>query len=235
MTPGPNPAVLIALTAMALAGCASKPPPGADTPAPIKPPNSQLEHCQRSLGTLTLVEQERRPWLNRLGRDADLPAPLPLLRLMVRASNCFTLADQASTPSERPLTSADYTATPSLSFGDEAPAARIGSLHDGAPQPSTLLTLTDNRSGAELAAAQGSASHWRFGAAGGFFNGGFAQADGYTRTPQGKLLMAALMDSYNQVVRSLRRHAARAAAGRLADAGGFRPARPARPDPRRSQ
>ncbi|MCE3603503.1 hypothetical protein LXA47_07770 [Massilia sp. P8910] len=234
MTPGPNPAVLIALTAMALAGCASKPPPAAEPPAGMQAPNSQLEHCQRSLGTLILVEQDRRPLLNRIGRDGE-PGPLPLLRLIVRASNCFTLADKASTLSERPLTGADYTATPSLSFPDEAAAARIGSLRDVAPQPSTLLTLTDNRSGTELAAAQGSASHWRFGAAGGFFNGGFAQADGYTRTPQGKLLMAALMDSYNQMVRSLKRHTACTAAARLADAGALRTSRAARSDPRRSQ
>ncbi|ATQ73215.1 hypothetical protein CR152_00850 [Massilia violaceinigra] len=222
MTPGPNPAVLIALTVMALAGCASKPPPGS-----IKSPNSQLEHCPRSLGTLTLVEPERQPGRNRSGSDADLPAPMPLLRLMVKSSNCFTLAQHTPSLSERTLTTSGYTATPSLSFGDDAAAGRIGSLHELALHPSTLLILTDNRSGTELAAAQGSASYWRFGAAGGFFNGGFAGAGGYTRTPQGKVLTAALVDSYNQMVRSLRNHTVRAEGGRLADAGGLRLSRAA--------
>lgn len=217
MTPGPNPALLIALTAMALAGCASKPPPAAAPPAGIKPPNSQLEHCQRTLGTLSF------------GKDADLSGTLPLLRLMVRASNCFTLADTASTRSKRPLTFPDYTASPSLSFRHEAAIGRLGSLHEIGSQPSTLLILTDNRSGAELAVAQGSASHWRFGAAGGFFNGGFAGAGGYTRTPQGKALAAALLDSYNQMVRSLKRHTA------LAAAAPIRPAQVARHDPPRSR
>ncbi|MDQ1815373.1 hypothetical protein RBA41_18895 [Massilia sp. CCM 9210] len=229
MTPGPNPAVLIALTVMALAGCASTPPPDS-----IKSPNSQLEHCPRSLGTLSLVEQERQPGRNRSGSDADLPGPMPLLRLMVKSSNCFTLAQHTPSLSERTLTTSDYTATPSLSFGDDA-AARIGSLHEVALHPSTLLVLTDNRSGAELAAAQGSASYWRFGAAGGFFNGGFAGAGGYTRTPQGKVLTAALVDSYNQMVRSLRNHTARGASGRLADAGGLRLSRAAPSAPQRSQ
>lgn len=215
MTPGPNPALLIALTAMALAGCASKPPPAAAPPASIKPPNSQLEHCQRSLGTLSF------------GKDAELSGTLPLLRLMVRASNCFTLA--ASMRSERTPTASDYTATPSLSFGNDAVIGPLGSLHDGALQPSALLTLTDSRSGAELAMAQGGASHWRFGAAGGFFNGGFAGAGGYIRTPQGKLLAAALLDSYNQIVRSLKRQAAWAGKAEP------RPAQMARHDPPRSR
>ncbi|NHZ94989.1 hypothetical protein [Massilia sp. CCM 8734] len=217
MTPGPNPALLIALTAMALAGCASKPPPAAAPPAGIKPPNSQLEHCPGALGTLSF------------GKDAEQSGTLPLLRLMVRASNCFTLADAAPKPGRRTFASSDYTATPSLSFGDGAAVGRLGSLHDVALQPSTLLTLTDNRSGAALAVAQGSASHWRFGAAGGFFNGGFAGADSYTGTPQGKVLVAAMVDSYNQVVRSLKRHAAHA------DADALRPAQVARHDPPRSQ
>lgn len=206
MTPGPNPALLIALTAMALAGCASKPPPAAP-PVSIKPPNSQLEHCPRALGTLSFQ------------KDAEHSGTLPLLRRMVRASNCFILAGtSACRHSECLLTPSDYTATASLSFGNAAAIGRIGSLNDMALQPSTLLILTDNRSGAELAVAQGSASHWRFGAAGGFFNGGFAGADGYLRTPEEKALAAALMDSYNQMVRVLKRHAA------LAASAGFRPA-----------
>lgn len=203
MTPGPNPALLIALTAMALAGCASKPPPAAP-PVSIKPPNSQLEHCPRALGTLSFQ------------KDAEHSGTLPLLRLMVRASNCFTLAaPSAFKGSERKLSLSDYTAMPSLSFGNDAAIGRIGSLHDVSLQPSTLLTLTDNRSGAELAVAQGSASHWRFGAAGGFFNGGFAGAGSYLRTPEEKVLAAALMDSYNQMVRALKRHAAMAASPTL--------------------
>ncbi|NHZ44121.1 hypothetical protein [Massilia aquatica] len=217
MTPGPNPALLIALTAMALAGCASRPPPPAAPPAGIKPPNSQLEHCPRALGTL------------RFGTDADLSGTVPLLRLMVRASNCFTLAEATSAHSGRILAPSDYTATPSLSFAHDGAVGRLGSLHDIALQPSTLLTLTDTRSGAQVAVAQGSASHWRFGAAGGFFNGGFAAADGYTRTPQGKAVAAAMVDSYNQVVRSLRRHAP------LADGAGLRAAQVARHDRPRSR
>lgn len=207
MRPGPNPALLIALTAMALAGCASKPPPAAP-PVSIKPPNSQLEHCPRALGTLSFQ------------KDAEGSGTLPLLRLMVRASNCFTLAAADASPhGKHGLARSDYTAAPSLSFGNDAAIARIGSLNDVALQPSTQLTLTDNRSGTELAVAHGSAGHWRFGAAGGFFNGGFAGAGGYLRTAQEKVLAAALMDSYNQMVRALKRHAAQAASAE------FRPAR----------
>lgn len=60
----PKPCLLIALTEMALAGCASEPPAAAFAPVSINPPNSQLEHCCRTLGALSI------------GKDADLSGTL---------------------------------------------------------------------------------------------------------------------------------------------------------------
>ncbi len=81
-------------------------------------------------------------------------------------------------------------------------------------EASALLTLIDNRSGVQVAAAEGSASKTDFG---GFGNlSGLSAAGGiggYTRTPQGKVIAAAFMDAFNQMVRSLRNYKAQTVRG----------------------
>eukprot|EP01032_Pedospumella_encystans_P000559 gene559-647_t len=84
-----------------------------------------------------------------------------------------------------------------------------------------LLTLIDNRSGVQVAAAEGSASKTDFGGfadlAGGRAAGGIG---GYTRTPQGKVIAAAFMDAFNQMVRSLRNYKAQTVRGQGLGGGG---------------
>jgi curli biogenesis system outer membrane secretion channel CsgG len=74
-------------------------------------------------------------------------------------------------------------------------------------EASALLTLIDNRSGVQVAAAEGSASKTDFAGFAGL--SGLSAAGGvggYTRTPQGKVIAAAFMDAFNQMVRSLRNY-----------------------------
>lgn len=81
-------------------------------------------------------------------------------------------------------------------------------------EASALLTLIDNRSGVQVAASEGSASKTDFGAfgalAGRSAGGGLG---GYTNTAQGKVIAAAFMDAFNQMVRSLRNYKAQTARG----------------------
>ncbi|MFH0131539.1 CsgG/HfaB family protein [Variovorax sp. EL159] len=88
-------------------------------------------------------------------------------------------------------------------------------------EASALLTLIDNRSGVQVAAAEGSASKTDFG---GFANlSGISAAGGiggYTRTPQGKVIAAAFMDAFNQMVRSLRNYKAQTVRGQGLGGGG---------------
>jgi curli biogenesis system outer membrane secretion channel CsgG len=98
--------------------------------------------------------------------------------------------------------------------------AKLGaSLHT--KEASALLTLIDNRSGVQVAAAEGSASKTDFA---GFANLGSVSAaggiGGYTRTPQGKVIAAAFMDAFNQMVRSLRNYKARTVRGQGLGGGG---------------
>ncbi|MDN4589680.1 peptidoglycan-binding protein [Xenophilus aerolatus] len=88
-------------------------------------------------------------------------------------------------------------------------------------EASTMLTLIDNRSGVQIGVSEGSASKTDFG---GFL--GVAGADaagrigGYSRTPQGKVIAAAFMDSYNQLVVSLRNYKAQTVRGQGLGGGG---------------
>lgn len=88
-------------------------------------------------------------------------------------------------------------------------------------EASTMLTLVDNRSGVQVAASEGSASKTDMSLFGGI--GGWAGAGGlggYQNTPQGKVIVAAFMDAYNQMVRSLRSYKAQSVQGQGLGGGG---------------
>ncbi|MGJ7563772.1 CsgG/HfaB family protein [Variovorax sp. GB1R11] len=88
-------------------------------------------------------------------------------------------------------------------------------------EASALLTLIDNRSGVQVAASEGSASKTDFAGFAGL--SGLSAAGGvggYTRTPQGKVIAAAFMDAFNQMVRSLRNYKAQTVRGQGLGGGG---------------
>jgi curli biogenesis system outer membrane secretion channel CsgG len=88
-------------------------------------------------------------------------------------------------------------------------------------EASTMLTLVDNRSGVQVAASEGSASKTDFGGMGALF-GGVAGGGlgGYQNTPQGKVITAAFMDAYNQMVRAVRNYRAQSVQGQGLGGGG---------------
>ncbi|MBP1475677.1 peptidoglycan-binding protein [Frateuria sp. MAH-13] len=132
------------------------------------------------------------------------------------------------------MVAADYVVTPTIQFAEDTgggAAALAGVLPYGAligavagsikhREASTTLMLTDVRSGVQVAVAQGSASKNDFGF-GGLGIGGSAGAamGGYSRTPQGRLIASAFMDSYNEMVRAVRNYAPQKVAGGLGTGG----------------
>ena len=83
-----------------------------------------------------------------------------------------------------------------------------------------ILTLIDNRSTVQLAAAEGYSKNVDFAGMGAFFGGGVAGGAGaYTSTPQGKVIFAAFTDSYNKMVRALRNYKAQTVRGGLGTGG----------------
>jgi curli biogenesis system outer membrane secretion channel CsgG len=88
-------------------------------------------------------------------------------------------------------------------------------------EAATVLLLSDNRSGVQISASQGSASNTDFNVGAVLFGGGAAGGlGGYTNTPQGKVLVAAFMDSYNQMVKALRVYKAQSVKGQGLGTGG---------------
>lgn len=131
------------------------------------------------------------------------------------------------------MVAADYTVTPSITFssGNTGGAgAVIGALFGSAAgavaggfktsDASTVLTLIENRSGVQLAAAEGSARNTDFALFGGLFGGHAGGAlGGYAKTPEGKVLVAAFMDSMNNLIRAVKAYKGQTVAGGLGAGG----------------
>ena len=92
-----------------------------------------------------------------------------------------------------------------------------------APRKQTMvvtMTLFDIRSGVQLSISEGNATATNYGAALGAFGGSAAgRLGGYSRTPEGKATVAAFMDSYNNMVISLKNYQAQEVRGGLGRGG----------------
>lgn len=131
------------------------------------------------------------------------------------------------------MVAADYTVTPSITFssGDTGGAGAVlgglfGSVAGGlaggfkTSDASTVLTMIENRSGVQLAAAEGSARNTDYSLVGGMFGssvGGGAGA--YGKTPEGKVLVAAFTDSMNNLIKAVKSYKAQTVKGGLGTGG----------------
>ena len=74
----------------------------------------------------------------------------------------------------------------------------------------------------QLAAAEGSARNIDFGMLGGMFGSGAGGVGGgYSNTAEGKVIVAAFTDSYNNIVRAVRNYKAQEVQGGLGTGGGL--------------
>jgi hypothetical protein len=132
------------------------------------------------------------------------------------------------------MVAADYTMNPSIQFSQNTGGIGgalggfgrslgvVGAIAGGMKQneASTTLIMIDNRSGVQLAAAEGSAKNMDFNVFGGMFGGGLGGgAGGYSSTPEGKIIIAAFADSYNQLVKAVRNYKAQTVKGGLGTGG----------------
>jgi hypothetical protein len=132
------------------------------------------------------------------------------------------------------MVAADYTMSPSIQFSQNTGGMGgalggltrslgvLGAIAGGIKtnEASTTLLMIDNRSGVQLAAAEGTAKNTdfaMFGGAYGWAAGG--AAGGYSSTPEGKIIIAAFADSYNQLVKVVRNYRAHTVKGGLGTGG----------------
>ena len=134
---------------------------------------------------------------------------------------------------------ADYTMSPEVMLSDRGGTqggAGLGGLLGGlgnagrllgavggsmsTNEAGVVLLLVDIRSRVQIAAAEGYSKNVDFGLAGGLFGGGGAGGGGaFTRTPQGKVVASAFIDSYNKMVVALRDYKAQTVKGGLGTGG----------------
>src|SRR6266550_2250725 len=196
--------------------------------------NAKLEHCDQTLGTLAVIEDQTAPWYYQLTREYKLTSTVPLIRLLVQQSNCFVIVErgrafgqmqteralqqsgemrQGSNFGQGQVVAADYSLNPMITFSQKDTrglggalavipyAGALGALAGGVrtSEASTTLTLVDNRSGVQLAAAEGAASNTDFNLfGGGFGSGAAAGLGGYTNTPEGRGLAGGFADAYTR-------------------------------------
>ena len=261
-----QPTLLLLPVVLSLAACATTPSIGASGAKTVATgaaggatavnANEQLERCDKTLGTISIVEEANQPWIQQFTAEYRMQSTVPLLRMIIQQSNCFAIVERGQAfrnmQTERELmnagelrktsnigkgkmVAADYTMTPSITFSQKGTSG-LGGLVGGrigvvasligssmkSNEASTMLLLIDNRSGIQLAAAEGSAQNWDFGVLAGFFKGGLAGANGFSNTPQGKVLAASFMDSYNQLVKAVRTYKAQSVDGGLGNGGALK-------------
>jgi len=135
------------------------------------------------------------------------------------------------------MVSADYSLSPTITFSSRNSGGIAAGLSGLIPNSlgrtavglaggvkaqdaSTLLTLIDNRSSVQLAAAEGSARNFDFGAVSSIFHRSSGGAGGaglgaYANTPEGKVIVAALTDAFNNMIRAVRNYEAQNVKGGL--------------------
>ncbi len=222
--------------------------------------STELERCESSLGTVSLIENQQAGWYTILRDQYRLPPTANLLRLLVQQSNCFVVVErgasgmnamtrerslmqsgemrQGSHFTQGQMVASDYGLSPEIVFQNNnagGASASLGGLVGGragsllaaiggslnTKEASALLTLIDNRSSVQVAASEGSASKTDFGAMGQLLgNSGGARLGGYSNTAEGKVIAAAFMDAFNQMVRSLRSYKAQTVRGQGLGGGG---------------
>ncbi|MBZ0088513.1 MAG: peptidoglycan-binding protein [Thermomonas sp.] len=110
--------------------------------------NPTLEHCDRTLGTVAVVEEQDGDWYRYLTSDLRLPSTIPVIRMLIQQSNCFVVVERGramrNMMQERELmnsgelregsnfgrgqmVAADYTINPSITFS-QSDAGGIGGL-----------------------------------------------------------------------------------------------------------
>ncbi|WP_164962060.1 CsgG/HfaB family protein [Rubrivivax sp. JA1026] len=226
--------------------------------------NGALEKCSESLGTLALQEDTAAPWFLQLSQynlGSTVPVLRLMIqqsncfviverggamRNMEMERNLARSGEsrQGSNFGGGQVVAADYTMSPSIQFSGNTGRAGLASFLPGMAgaiagavqtnEASTTLLLIDNRSGVQVSAAEGTARNFDIGILGGVGLLGGLGGGAYSKTPQGKVIVAAFADSYNQMVKALRNYKAQTVkgglgtGGRLSVDGATKPAAPAK-------
>ncbi|MCS6995871.1 MAG: peptidoglycan-binding protein [Casimicrobiaceae bacterium] len=249
-----------ALAGMLLSACATGPMLGADDPmirgavAGSVPAEAGelVPRCEAPLGTLALAEtnEPHLPLLRVLIQQSNCFVVLERGRGFAtldteRQLRQGGLTRGSNASSEPTLLASDYTLVVTVNFAEPSGFALttglgglLGrssnkldtSLQVGSHGASASLLLLENTSGAQIAAAQGSAKNVTLGAGIGLLGGLAAGVNAYMQTPQGKLVAGALLDAYRRLIAAAQNYTAQRAPEHLGRGGRLRG--PQAPEPK---
>ena len=235
---------MIGIAALILSGCTSDMKmgqggsvvTGSAGDAGARGASTSLVRCTEKTGTIAVSENPRG--YSYIVYYGSLPkSPLPLLKLMLQQTNCFTVVDRGAglqaTRQEIGLqqeglmrkqdnvrrgnvVEAHYTLIPDVVFTENNAGGLGGAVAAFVPRAPALgavvggmkfkeaqvvLTLTDNNTTEQIAAAEGSAKATDFGIGGSIIGlMGAAAVGGWGNTNEGKVVAAAMMDGINKLV-----------------------------------
>jgi len=132
------------------------------------------------------------------------------------------------------IVASDYSLQPEVIFSESNTGGLLGTVagrrnstlgailsNTQSRESSVMLLMVDNRSGVQISVSEGSAAKTDWGGLAALFNSTLGGTLGaYNRTPQGKVIAAAFMDAYNQMVAALRHYQAQHVQGQGLGGGG---------------
>jgi hypothetical protein len=210
---------------LALTGCLttgggeSTPVASADQPAGASQVQ-ELVRCERPLGSAAVLEPD--PNVMASLQTVGLQSPTPVIRMMMMQSNCFrVIGESLSQPGHRPST-VKWLIAPAVMFTDTSASdggfigsiagnilprsVGLGDVSVRTKEAQTSLFLTDAGTGEQKAAAQGIGRSTDLGVTAAFFSrrGSAVSVGAYGDTPEGKVVSASFIDSYNKLVAQVR-------------------------------
>jgi hypothetical protein len=209
---------------LALTGCLTtgggEPAPvaSADQPAPASQVQ-ELVRCERPLGSAAVLEPDANVMASL--QAVGLQSPTPVIRMMMMQSNCFrVIGDSLAQPGQRPTVK--WLIAPAVALTDTSASdggfignlagnilprnVGLGDVSVRTKEAQTSLLLTDAATGEQKAAAPGVGRSSDLGATAAFFSrrGNVVNVAAYADTPEGKVVSASFIDSYNKLVAQVR-------------------------------
>jgi curli biogenesis system outer membrane secretion channel CsgG len=126
--------------------------------------SGRLEHCDQTLGTLAVIEDQTAGWYYQLVREYKLTSTVPLIRLLVQQSNCFVVVErgrafgqmqteralsqsgelrQGSNMGAGQIVAADYSLNPMITFS-QRDTRGLGGFLGGIPYAGAFGALAGN-------------------------------------------------------------------------------------------
>jgi hypothetical protein len=191
----------------------------ADQPAPASKVQ-ELVRCERPLGSAAVLEPDANVLASL--QAVNLQSPTPVIRMMMQQSNCFrVIGESLGQPGGRQST-VKWLISPAVAFSDTSASdggfignlagnilpkgVGLGDVSVRTKEAQTSLFLTDAATGEQKAAAQGLGRSTDLGVTAAVFSrrGGAVAVAAYADTPEGKVVAASFVDSYNKLVEQVR-------------------------------